>query len=102
MDGFRQGRGTLPTEHFRNIRVISDCNNLAHMPSTIFRPVPHKKRMSAMVRIAPSVHLDVIRILRKLGFILLPQLETIFRVGKTAVKKLDVAGMEGRIKLVIA
>src|SRR5258706_15871235 len=54
----RQIVGAVPTQHRRNVRVLSSgSDHLADMLATVFAPVPHKERMRAMIGITAPVHL---------------------------------------------
>src|SRR6185295_18284098 len=52
----RQIVGAVPTQHCRNVCVLSaSCDHLADMLAAVFAPVPHKERMSPMISIATPV-----------------------------------------------
>src|ERR1051325_2532120 len=72
------------------------------MLASIFCPVPHKERMRAVICIAATVHLYVIRVMREFHFVFFAKLEAIFCVRQAAVEKFDVTWMKCWIKFVVA
>src|SRR5678815_4132180 len=69
---FGQIVGAIPTQHCRDVRVLSPGGNyFADMLAPVFTPVPHEKWMSAVVGVTATVHLDITRIVCKLLFILI-------------------------------
>ena len=77
-------------------------DNLADVLATVFPPVPHEKRMRAVVGVAAAVHLHVTRVVRKLLFILIAQHERVPRLRQQAIEELDIARVKFVIKLVVA
>src|SRR4030095_1353320 len=84
------------------MRVLgSGCDDFPYMLSAVFAPVPHEKRMRAMIGVAAPVHLNVTRIVGKLTFILIAQHKRVASLRQQAIKKFDVTGVESVIKLVV-
>src|ERR1044072_6085687 len=72
------------------------------MLPSILTPVPHEKRMRAVIRMSAPVHLDITRIVRKLALVLLTQRKCIARLRQQSMEKLDVARMKLVIEIVVA
>src|SRR4030095_5877166 len=84
------------------MRVLgSGCDDFPYMLSAVFAPVPHEKRMRAMIGVAAPVHLNVTRIVSKLTFILIAQHKHVASLRQQAIKKCDVTGLESVINLVV-
>src|SRR5688572_32243848 len=84
----------------RVLRARGD--DAAHVLASVLTPVPHEKRMRAVIGVAAAVHLDVARIVCKLALVLLAQNKSVTRFGQQAIEKLDVAWMKLVIELVVA
>src|SRR5258705_1113600 len=98
----RQIVGAVPAQHCRDMRVLSSsCNHLADMLAAVLAPVPHEKRMRAVLGIPAPVHLNVTRIVCKLLFVLVAQHEGVASFRQKAIEELDVTGMKSVIKLVV-
>ena len=76
----------------RHMRVLSARgDHPAHVLPSILAPVPHEKRMRAVIGIAAPVHLDVARVVGKFALVFLAQVKSIARFRQQAIKEFDVA-----------
>src|SRR5256714_15650869 len=100
---FGQIVGALPAHRGGDVRVLrARGDNATDVRATVLAPVPHIKRVRAVVRVAAAVHLYVARIRRELALVLLAQRVGVARFGQEPVEELDVARMLLVVELVVA
>ena len=66
-DRFSQVVRAFPAQHRRHVRVFSaGGDHFADVLAAVLAPVPHEKRMRAVIGVAAPVHLHIARIVCKL------------------------------------
>src|ERR1044072_4121556 len=94
---------SFPAKHCRHVRILSPCSDyFAYMLSSILAPVPHEEWMSAVICIAPPVHLDIARIISKLSFIFVTEHIGVACFRKQPIKELNVTRRKTMIEVVVA